>query len=671
VVTGIVTEEPRAFSETSCSFPIQARSIEIDGKKLALAAALLASWKGKPPAYGDEVRLAGMLEPVESARNPGQFDFGGWSRRHGVFNRVGAEDETGCEILAHGLGNPIKVLALRARRWMSETLTREVNDDNASSLILAMVLGDTGPMPQAVQQEFRGTGTFHLFSVSGLHVGILAVLLWLICKILGIPRRYAALVIIPLLFFYVLMTGLKAASLRAAIMSGIVLLGLVANRQPILLNNFCAAAVVILLWDSNQIYDPGFQFSFAVVAALLILATPLTRLLARPFETDPFLPQKLVPRWRRLYGKAGHELAATTAVSLAAWVGSLALTLGYFHMISFSAITANLVAVPLSFGIMAVSVLSVLGGLGSAWLAAVFNQTNWLLANWLLSAVAFFAGLPGSYVYVGPWQHPEPLAEIVVFDFGTGSATWISSEGHQWLIDCGPAFRHDSVLLPFLRSQGLRKLDGLILSHGDSGHIGATLALLASSPPGAVYDSALDDRSTVRKKIHEEMAHGRIPAWMVLAGAEIPLSPRATLHILYPPERVPAKTADDRAIVARLDVGNTRVLLLSDAGDWTERWLMAHAPGDLRSDILIRGWPNKASANGPDLLAAIAPRAVVAGGTDPRNGIRIPKEFAKCLAQSHIPFFQQDRCGAVRIRIFPGSCEISGFLTAEKYRFVP
>jgi beta-lactamase superfamily II metal-dependent hydrolase len=106
-----------------------------------------------------------------------------------------------------------------------------------------------------------------------------------------------------------------------------------------------------------------------------------------------------------------------------------------------------------------------------------------------------------------------PLAEVVVFDFGAGGAAWISAQGSDWLIDTG-AHAHDSVLLPFLRSRGLRSLDGFLVT-GDAGHIGSAAELVSFCPPRQVADSALDDRSASRSRLHAELARLAFPSLFI------------------------------------------------------------------------------------------------------------------------------------------------------------
>ena len=611
--------------------------------------------------------MTGSLENLGPPRNPGQFNFAAWSALRQIFTRIRTEHASDTKIVSTHHGNPVERLAFITRGWMRQTLVQGVNDPGISDLVVAMVLGETSALPERVQEQFRGTGTFHLFSVSGLHVGMLAVLLWQLMRILGLSRRQSACAIIPLLFFYALMTGWKPSSVRAAVMTSVVLFGLIASRQPILLNNLCAAAFLILLMDTNQLFNAGFQLSFCVVASIMLLAKPIGALVDRPFLPDPFFPEKLLSPFRRFALKTGQKFSGLVAVSGAAWTGSLPLTLGYFHLISFSALPANLVAVPLSFGIMAVAMLSLLTGVFSTWLSVVFNQANWLITQALLGAVALCASLPGSFFYIARPQLPPPAAEVVVFDFGAGGATWISVEGQAWLIDSGPVFHHDSTLLPFLRSQGRRTLDGIVITHGDAGHISAATELLASCPPRMVVDSMQDDRSPHRHRLQTLLAERGAPKSLQRAGDTVSLSPSARLHILHPPAQSSRGLADDKVVVTRLDVAHVRILFLSDASFATEQWLLANAPDALQCDILVKGRPRSGPSGDSAFLNAARPTVVIATAADFPASEKLEPEFAAELATRGITLFRQDQTGAVTIRVFPTGWQASAFLGNQRY----
>lgn len=664
--TGVVTREPRVFESGAASFEFQLSALKIGEILLLPKVTVLVSGKGITPRYGDRLELRGVLANLPPPRNPGQFDFAAWSRRQGVYSSLQVSHPNDALLLAPNAGNPLVALALRMRHWMAERLSAGIHDPTVSDLILAMVLGDTSSVDQQIQEDFRGTGTYHLFSVSGLHVGILAVILWYVLKPLRLPRPAVAGLIIPLLFFYALMTGWKPASVRAAMMAAVILAGLMAQRRPILFNNLCAAGFLILLMDTNQLFNPGFQLSFTVVAAILLLGEPLGNGMAKWFAADPFIPRKLLSHPRRMWQTCGQKFATLTSTSMAAWIGSFPLTLGYFHLVSLSSLAANLVAVPVSFGIMGVSTLSLLSSPLSTWTSEIFNQANWLLTRLLLVTIHFFAGLPGSYFYVKAPELRPPLMRVVIFDCGPGGAASLSGEGRHWLIDCGPARMHHTTLVPFLRSQGALTIDGLVMTHGDAQHIGGALELLKSCPPSIVADGPWKDRSSTRTQTHKDLVSLAKPKRLVRAGDRLRISPTATLEILYP-ETKPGGVADDQALVTRLDIGGTRILFLSDSGYLTEHWLLTHARDDLACDILVRGHHRDGGDLSEDFLDAATPKLVINSATDFPENERLSEEWQQRLEKRGITLFRQDRTGAVSITIDARSWSARTFLDQQTF----
>lgn len=665
-ITGTIVSEPRTFWSKS-TFELQVEKMLLDGVALEARFIIQVEAQAGGLAYGNKIQVRGDLTNLEPPRNPGQFDYSSWLAQRDIHTQLTSENKKDLKIIFLQGGNPLVKLAAKAREWMRQTLTLGVNDQVVSDLLVGMVLGETSNLPQTIQEQFRGTGTYHLFSVSGLHVGILATILWYVCKFCRISRRQAALIIIPILFFYALMTGLKSASIRSTIMASIILAGMISNRRPIILNSLLAAAFLILIWDTNQLFNAGFQLSFCVVAAIIILEPPVRHYLAAPFQHDPFLPEKLLTSSQRYFLKAGKAFAALVAVSMAAWMGSLFLTLGYFHMVSLTALPANLIAVPISFCIMAVALLSLMAAPFSAWVTAVYNQANWLLSKVLLAVISFCASIPGSFFYVKTPQFPAPIAEIVIFDFGAGGCAGIFMDGKSFLLDVGPAFQHDNVLLPYLRSQGVHRLDSLLISHGDPGHLGALRQLLVSCRPGKVIDSALGDPSSSLETFRQEVEKAGIRRSPAKINDTIPVFPSAEIKVLYPPSQfVPLKVADDAAMVLSITIGNTRILFMSDARTFTEDLLVQHSHNEIRSDILVQGWPTGGKTANMHFIAAVAPRLVISAA--PTTTKKFPPSFADELAKRNITLYRQDRCGAVTIKVYSDHWEASTFLSKQHYR---
>ena len=327
--TGTVVSEPKVSPNDFTTFLLQLYSIDFEGHRESCAATLRARWKGTPK-LGDEIRLTGIAEPISPPRNPGVFDLRAYLARQDVFDGIFVRYPENGTILHVSRGNPIMRAAARARAWMRTTITRGLEDSpDVTALINGMTLGLRHEAPNDIEDPFQQTGTLHLFAVAGLHVGIIAQLLWILASLLRLPRTAAAALIIPCLFFYSAITGLHVPSLRAAIMAAFLVGGIFFDRPVLALNSLAGAALLILAFDTNQLFTSGFQLSFAVVGAILVWQNIIFRVLLRPAETDPFLPQSLISRSRRFFERSYRLVAGGGSVSAAAWAGSLLLIAGY------------------------------------------------------------------------------------------------------------------------------------------------------------------------------------------------------------------------------------------------------------------------------------------------------------------------------------------------------
>jgi len=667
LIEGIVRTEPSVSVSGKARFVVEATRIEMDGQKIDLPCDILAAVPAVKPGLEDSVRLIGSLRPIAPPRNPGQFDARRVMELRGITCELVATSPKDLEITAPARGFSLPRLAASCRKWMEATLREGISDDPlVCNLLAGIVLGVTSDIPDTLQDEFRQTGTFHLFSVSGLHVGMIAVILWQAFRVVGIQRGTATCVIIPALFFYALLTGWKPSSIRAATMTAIFLIGMVSWRQPIALNSLCAAAFVILAQSTNELFNPGFQLSFTVVAAILLIAGPIQERIRRRLEPDPFIPVSLWTSWQKKRHEAAGNTSSLLAVSLAAWIGSLPLTVFYFHMVSVSALAANLLVVPLSFLIMATAVLALTGGLASAALAAVFNNANLVFTKFLVFVIQAAAALPGSFLPIGSWQTAP--AALTVFDFGSGGATAIESGGRLWLVDCGSRWDFENILTPWMRSTGHWKPDTLVLTHGDADHIGGVGSLLDTNALPRIIDSPLTDRSPVRRRLHAAMDAAALPASKARSGDHFEISPSSSLKILHPPDGLVAATADDKSLVALLESAGTRILFLSDAGPTTFQWLLENQSAEIPADIVILGRHKSGAPPEASFLRAINPSLVVATAAGFPSNEPIDEQWASMLESLGIRLFRQDRTGAVGIRLEKESWAAEGFLDGVTFK---
>src|SRR5438132_3325255 len=422
---GFVTSEPKVAPNGFASFLFKLESIEFEGKTRATQATLLVRWRGNPE-FGDELKLFGIAEPIAPPRNPGEFDMRSYLARQDVRRSLFVRyPEDGVSIRKGG-GNPILQAAQKSRAWMQSAICRGLDDSpQVQNFLSGIALGLRHQTPEDIEEPFQQTGTLHLFAVAGLHVGIVARLLWSLAMVLRLPRKAATALIIPLLFFYAAITGLHTASVRAAVMSALLLGGIFFDRKILALNSLAAAAFLILLFDSNQLFTSGFQLSFAVVGAIILLADPMFVRFERMVAPDPFLPRLLLSRVRRICAAVGRGLARGASVSLAAWIGSLLLIYWYFYLVTPVSLFANLVVVPIAYFVLALAMLSLITAPISSGLSILFNNANWLMSRAVLGLVHFFAMLPAGHVYLARFTERHAPITITVLDEGTGGAAHI------------------------------------------------------------------------------------------------------------------------------------------------------------------------------------------------------------------------------------------------------
>jgi len=670
VVTGIgfVTSEPKVAPNGFATFLFKLESIEFEDKARSTSATVLVRWRGNPE-FGDELKLFGIAEPIPPPRNPGEFDMRSYLARQDVrrslFIRY-AEDGT---LIRKGAANPVLVGAQKSRSWLQSVICRGLDDSpQVQNFLSGIALGLRHQTPEDIEEPFQQTGTLHLFAVAGLHVGIVARLLWILAMVARLSRKWATAIIIPLLLFYAAVTGLHVSSVRAAVMSSILLAGFFFERRVFALNSLAAAAFFLLCWDTNQFFATGFQLSFAVVGGIILLADPLSQWLRPLGAPDPFLPSRLVSASRRALGTSYGFVCRGGSVSLAAWIGSLPLIFWYFHLITPSSLYANLIVVPIAFFILAIALLSIVAAPIASGLSIVFNNANWSLASTVIALVHSFAQLPGSHYYVAEPGWPKKIqAKLTVLDVGPGGAIHLGTPNADWLFDCGSVRDYERVLRPYLHATGVNHLDGLALSHGDSLHIGATEALLDDFVPMALIDNPLPDRSTIHRRLRENFSGWRSKILKLSAGQNFSISPQVNARVLFPPSQLIASNADDQTFVVQLSTKSTRVLFMFDSGDATEKSLLQSGI-DLRSDVLIKGQHHSGNSGSDIFLDAVKPRLIVATSRDFPQQERIPDEWAERVRARGIKLFRQDETGAVELEFAERDWQARAYLTGEIFR---
>lgn len=389
-LTGRVIDDPavRGRGGGVCTFTLRCESLATDEIRRPGRGrvAIVLMGGGKAPPRGARLRLSGTLQrrsfpggcPIELVvRSAEDIEWPGGPPRGTPSVWIGRLRSAAARRLAGGIGRHTDQLAVYR----------------------ALLLGCRESIPPEIYRSFRQTGTLHIFAISGLHVGIMVLLITGVLKAVGIPRSHWGLALLPLLGGYVWMTGMKTSALRALTMAAVFFLAPLFRRRPDVPAAVALAATLMLWCRPKEITSVGFILSFTVVTFIVILFS--------------VIPKGLIfcgTGWLR---NVRAYLLSLSVTSLAAFIASSPVTLLFFGSFTPVGLAANLAVVPLTFAIVLCGWLAILLPPASALL----NHAALGCIDLLLWTVDGLARLPGA----GLRLPPPPLTALLFWYAG-----WIS-----------------------------------------------------------------------------------------------------------------------------------------------------------------------------------------------------------------------------------------------------
>jgi competence protein ComEC len=599
---------------------------------------------------GRQVEISGIIGPLRGPLAEGLFDPRNYYKRQEVYHQLAADSTNAWTALG---ATESLLLSERFSAWARKTLALGLpEEDEPLRLMWTLALDWKAPLTQSVEEPFMRAGTFHIFAVDGLRIGLLAAIGVGLLRALQIPRAGCGLLVIPVIWFYAELTGWPASAVRAAIMMTIVIGGWAAKRPGDLLNSLFAAALIILVWDAQQLFQAGFQLSFVVVLCIGLLLPPMQAALRKLiFPPDPMLPQELWPAWRVWLDRLRRWGLDLLAISLAAWVGSIPLAAYYFHLFTPVSVTANFIVVPLT----GLALMSCMGSLlTGGWfpaLAVLFNHSGWFWMKCIIAASQWSARWPGGNWYVA---EPRPMVFVwyyfVLLTVLTGwifraqrkavvwsalavvtvicGADWLWQRGvtrldvlalrgapaifaqglgtnQNWLADCGDAQAVETIVTPFLHAQGVNHLRSFCLTAAYQQSVGGAEDIVANFSVAGVFAGPGNPRSTAYRRVEEDLQR-RPGLWRtVWAGMAV-----EGWSVLYPGGEDRFAAADDAALALWREVRGHSVLLLPALGRAGQDLLAQRHP-DLRAEIVVAGLPARDEPLSEPLLDLLQPKLVI------------------------------------------------------------
>jgi competence protein ComEC len=531
-------------------------------------------------------------------------------------------------------------------------------EDLPLRLIWTLVLDWKAPMTPAVEEPLVKAGTYHIFAVDGLRIALITGMLLTLLQVLQIPRSFAGLITIPAIWFYAGLTGFPPSAIRAAIMATVVVAGWALKRPSDTINSLFAAAFIILLWDPQQLFQPGFQLSFVVVLCILLVLPLIHKWVSKPFAPDPLLPQEVarLQFWNsELIARPRKFFLDTFAVSLAAWLGSIPLAAYYFHVFNIVSTPANFVVVPLTALALISSLASLLAGAFIPAIAVIFNHASWLLmkliivvsncaVQWrpsalnvsaptLLTTLWYYALLLAlltggifrtkykraaiaalsclTIVCFVQWLMPQPV-KLHVLPLNGGQCVLLDSGGlkTELLVDSGDEQSVERITKPFLQAQGINWLESCCLTVAHQSAMGGAEIVQTNYYINRVVTSPTRNRSPIYKRALAVFDKTPAQHRNVKAGDHV-----SGWAVLHPEAEDQFSRADDNALVLQRKLGNSSVVLLSTLGRAGQIAVAENNP-ELRADIVIAGLPTADEPLCEPLLDVLQPKVIVIVDSD-------------------------------------------------------
>ncbi len=583
------------------------------------------------------LELTGRAEPAAGTRNPGGFDHASHLRRRGVAGQLFVRN--------HAVSAATLPLRQRLQRGVQTGLSPP-----AAAIMVAMTLGIKDDLGE-LRDEFAAAGVAHILALSGLHVGVL---LLMVARLLR-PFRWRTPALMAITIGFVALVGASPSVVRAATMAlALLVTSAFGTARPQPVTTLALAALVGLISAPQMLFDLSFQLSHLAVAGLLLYLPPWLARLGLALAPVGVPGEPL----RQVMARLRHGAYVSMLVSFAAQLPTISLVAGTFGQVPLLAPFVNVLAVPLAGLLVPLGFTSSLLGLVALPLARVTNLLTELLARLLLSLVkvaSYQPALPwGEVSWLGhacwaafavalavwslrrgalkqlllvtllaggvSWAVPPPLSapDVWYLDVGQGDSVLIRVAGAAVLIDGGGTVFSDydvgeKVVLKALRALGVHSLAAVIATHPDTDHVEGLLSVLERLPVGLLVTGPEQPEVALDVSLRDLARRRGVPLHQARRGESLLFgrSRELRLDVIHPTASSAAESLNEASVAVVLNYrGAARAVFLGDIGLPTEPYL-AVPP----IDVLMVGHHGSRNSTGPGLLrAAGAEVAVISVG---------------------------------------------------------
>lgn len=536
--------------------------------------------------------------------------------------------------ITDGTSASVRWWPVRARHALMDRISRLFTGDTAA-LLCGILTGDKTALPAEIQSDLSEAGIYHILAVSGMHCGFLALFLE---AVTFRRRRLSALVTIPALAFYALVTGGSPSVVRACIMLSFLRLAPLFRRENDPPTAMAAALGCILLQNPFAAASVSLQLSFGAVAGLLWLT--------------PKLYQFLTGEKKR--GKVYRYTAASFSATAGALVFTAPLSAWYFGFFALVSPLSNLLCLAAVGALFCIGLIAVLASFLFFPLGAAAAIPADLLSRYILFVCGLLSHLPyhalytvnpylgwwmaflylafflvrcrrghgrqyaaaavlcaltlGYTIKLGQLRYTGAAVDVLMLDAGQGACMLLESNGISALVDCGGNSFPDAgdLAADYLATMGCTSLDYLILTHYDADHVNGVETLLSRIDVKQVLVPDTGDDTLVRAQVRSTLEASRVPVSSIQQAETFSLGDGQIT--VYPP--VGSGSDNEQGLAVLCESSSGRLLITGDMDAATERALLAQYTLP-KIDVLAIGHHGAASSTSETLLKTLEPETAL------------------------------------------------------------
>lgn len=654
---------------------------------------------------GDEIVIDGWLARPTGPRNPGEYDFRERLLRYDVRCIVYCEDKQAVRKTGDIEWTPRRSLA-RLRKQADGVLKQHLQG-RTHAVAAAMLLGDRTQLNGNMRDAFIESGMMHVLAISGMHVGLLAILLMLATRAVGLRSGGMAVVVLVGIVVYALLTDVRPSIVRATVVIAVLVLGRALHRRSSTLNALAIAALLILVWSPLDLFDVGAQLSFLSVLGMIVSGGWLRRQKTEESTLAELEERSLASRGFRFVGGWLLRVYVTLA---GIWLFTVPLVAAKFHILSPIGLLVNVLLVPVITGLLWIGYILVFGGMLIPQIASTLAVPFSGGLEWVLSVVDWASSVKIGHRFVaGPadwwlWGYFSLLFGILLIPrfarrrvlcissvllwlavgISTGlvparrdgvRCTFLSTghgvavlielpDGRTILYDAGSiggADRATRTVQSAMWHYGHSRLDAIIISHADVDHFNGTPKLLETVPVGKLYVAKqfLDFKQESVVVLHDAAKDAGVPIELVQAGDSLSVGDDVSLRVLHPDD---SEYSSDNAasIVIELTYAGRRILLTGDIEkDGLDRLTEVYRK---RVDVMLSPHHGSLSANPASLGDLYQPTHIIAS-----SGRRVSLKVLRQRFPKPIRVMSTHYSGAVTVTIRPdGEMRVGTVFVAEE-----